>query len=249
MKPEPIKRHELSHASSSHRGSAARRGAWLAAALLGISACQGVDEAPSQEGTGAASEHLGLYSGIPQDGNVLGDPGAPLTLFEFSDLRCSHCRDAALEVLPAIVERHVRPGHVKVVFMNVTFLGPGSVRAARMAAAVGMQDQLWDFVDHYFRLQARERPAAITDDLLVRVLAELPDVDAARALAQRGSAEVDAQLEAARSEATRLQIRGVPAFFLGRPGEEPRRIRLTSMSPEPISHAIAQLLRETSATP
>ncbi|WP_438006324.1 thioredoxin domain-containing protein [Sorangium sp. So ce321] len=242
MKPELIERYALDHSRNSHPRSAARRGALLAALLLGIPACQGAGEAPEQEATGAVSGAAGLYSGIPQDGVSLGDPSAPLTLIEFSDLRCSHCRDYALEVLPTILERHVRTGQVRLVFRNLTFLGPGSVQAARMAAAVGMQGQLWDFVDRFFRIQARERPA-ITDELLLRVASELPGVDAAQAAAQRDSAEVAQQLEEARAEAERLQIRGVPALFLGRRGEEPRRLRLTSMSPEPVSSAIAQLLR------
>ncbi|KYG00683.1 hypothetical protein BE20_54915 [Sorangium cellulosum] len=214
----------------------------LAAILLGIPACYGAGEAPEQEATGAASAGLDLYSGIPQDGVVLGDPNAPITLVEFSDLRCSHCRDYALEVLPVILDRHVRTSQVKLVFRNLTFLGPGSVQAARMAAAVGAQDRLWEFVDRFFRIQARERPP-VTDELLLRIASELPGVDAARAMAQRDSGEVAQQLEAARAEATRLQVHGVPALFLSRQGEGLRRLRLTSMSPEPISRAIEQLLR------
>ncbi|WP_437733079.1 DsbA family protein [Sorangium sp. So ce1335] len=242
MKPELLERFPLAHSRDAHSVSALRRGALLAAVLLGISACQGAGEVPEPEATGAVSAGGGLYSGIPQDGIVLGDPSAPVTMVEFSDLRCSHCRDYALEVLPAILERHVRTGQVKLVFRNLTFLGPGSVQAARMAAAVGMQDRLWDFVDHFFRIQARERPA-ITDDLLLRVASELPGVDAAQAMAERESAEVFRQLDEARTEAERLEIRGVPAVFLSRGGQELRRIRLTSMSPEPISRAIELLLR------
>ncbi|WP_438016565.1 thioredoxin domain-containing protein [Sorangium sp. So ce315] len=242
MKPELFARYALAHSRNSRPGAAPRGGALLAALLLGISGCQGAGEEPGSEATGAVSAGVGLYSGIPQDGIALGDPSAPVTLVEFSDLRCSHCRDYALEVLPAILDRHVRTGQVKLVFRNLAFLGPGSVQAARMAAAVGMQDRLWDFVDHLFRIQARERPA-ITDELLLRVASELPGVDAARALAERDSPEVSRQLQEARAEAERLQIRGAPSVFLSRRGEQLRRLRLTSMSPEPISRAIEQLLR------
>lgn len=209
----------------------------------------GAGEAPERGGARAADEGADLYSGIPQDGITLGDPDAPITLTEFSDLRCSHCRDYALAVLPVILDRHVRPGQVKLEFRNLAFLGPDSVRAARMAAAVGLQDRLWDFVDRLFRFQARERPAPLTDDLLLRVASELPGVDVARAAAERDSGAVDQQLEAAHSEARRLQIRGVPAFFLSRAGEEPRQLRLTSMSPEPFSRAIEQLLQAPPPSP
>ncbi|WP_437277734.1 thioredoxin domain-containing protein [Sorangium sp. So ce375] len=243
MNPELFERYALAHSRNSRPGAAARRGALLAALLLGISACHDAGEEPAQEPTGAISGGIDLYSGIPQDGIVLGEPSAPITLVEFSDLRCSHCRDYALEVLPAILERHVRTKQVKLVFRNLAFFGPSSVQAARMAAAVGMQGRLWDFVDRFFRIQAREG-APITDELLLRAASEVPGVDAEQAMAQRDSAEVVQQLDAARAEAAALQIRGVPALFLSREGESPRRLRLTSMSPEPISQAIEQLLIE-----
>ncbi|WP_437588867.1 DsbA family protein [Sorangium sp. So ce1000] len=243
MNPELFEPYALAHSHNSRPGAAARRGAALAALLLGISACHGAGEEPEQEVTGAVSTGNDLYSGIPQDGIVLGEPSAPITLLEFSDLRCSHCRDYALEILPVILDRHVRTKQVKLVFRNLAFLGPSSVQAARMAAAVGMQDRLWDFVDRFFRIQARERPA-ITDELLLRLASELPGVDAAQAMAQRDSPEVLQQLEAARAEAEALQIRGVPALFLSREGQAPRRLRLSSMSPEPISRAIEQILLE-----
>lgn len=243
MNPELFERYALAHSRNSRSGSVARRGALLAALLLGISACHGASEDPAQEPTGAVAGGIDLYSGIPQDGIVLGDPSAPITLMEFSDLRCSHCRDYGLEILPVILERHVRTKQVKLVFRNLAFLGPSSVQAARMAAAVGMQDRLFDFVDRFFRLQERERPA-ITDELLLRVASEVPGVDAEQAMAQRDSPEVVQQLEAARAEAVALQVRGVPALFLIREGQEPRRLRLTSMSPEPISRAIEEIMLE-----
>lgn len=219
----------------------------LAGLLLGVPACAGDSALAAGGDTGDASSALDLYAGIPQDGIVLGDPSAPVTLIEFTDLRCSHCRVYALEILPAILDRHVRTRQVKLVFRNLAFLGPSSVRAARMAAAVGMQNRLWEFVDHYFRWQARERPARVTDDDVARLAAELPGVDVERAMAQRDSAEVTQQLTAATEEARRFQIRGVPAFFLSRAGEAPRALRLTSMSLEPFSRAIEDLLRAPTA--
>jgi protein-disulfide isomerase len=244
MKREPNQRHELAHSSASRARGRALRGAVLAVLSLCAPACAGEDAVPAGGDTNDASSALDLYAGIPQDGVVLGDPSAPVTLIEFTDLRCSHCRDYALEVLPAILDRHVRTGQVKLVFRNLAFLGPSSVRAARMAAAVGAQDRLWEFVDHYFRWQARERPAQVTDDDLARLAGELPGVDVEEAMAQRDGAEVDQQLAAAREEARRFQIRGVPAFFLSRTGEAPRALRLSSMSVEPFSRMIADLLRE-----
>ncbi len=41
-----------------------------------------------------------LISGIPQSGNVLGNPNAPVTLQYFGDLECPICREFTLGALP-----------------------------------------------------------------------------------------------------------------------------------------------------
>ena len=42
------------------------------------------------------------------------------------------------------------------VFRNLSFIGPDSERAARLAAAAGLQDRLWQFTDLIFRNQGAE---------------------------------------------------------------------------------------------
>jgi protein-disulfide isomerase len=101
--------------------------------------------APGKPVPGAA-QTLGLLAGIPQHGNTLGNPRAPVTLVEFGDLQCPSCAVFAQDALPAIVSRYVRPGRVMLVFRGLDFIGHDSERAARMAGALGEQNRLWQFV-------------------------------------------------------------------------------------------------------
>lgn len=53
-----------------------------------------------------------------KDTNAKGDENAPLTLFEFSSLGCSHCANFHLNILPRLEEDFVSQGKLKVVFVN-----------------------------------------------------------------------------------------------------------------------------------
>lgn len=246
MKHKSTDRHQTTQQTGTDKARGGRLRAGVAAvALLGIAACHDGSTRSEEASISATGESIRIFAGIPQNGIVLGDPRAPITLTEFSDLSCSHCRHYALQVLPEIVNRYVRTGQVRLVFRNLAFLGTGSVRAARMAGAVGLQNHLWEFVDVLFRDQNQPDAQRIDDQLLRRITATLPDVDVVRALADRDDASVAQQLSEANKEATRLDIHGVPAFFVGKTGEKPRRLRLTSMSSKPFSSAFAELLRSS----
>jgi protein-disulfide isomerase len=89
-----------------------------------------------------------MFAGIPQHGQALGNPRAPLTLYEFADLKCPICREYTFNVLPMLLQKYVRPGKLRIVFQPQTFVGapPGdSERAARVALAAGVQNRLWLF--------------------------------------------------------------------------------------------------------
>src|SRR5439155_6373170 len=78
-----------------------------------------------------------LFAGIPQRGNVLGSPHAPLTLVEYADLQCPYCGAFARDTLPALVSEYVRSGEVKLVFRGMAFVGPESLTALRAVVAAG----------------------------------------------------------------------------------------------------------------
>ncbi|MFT3774953.1 MAG: thioredoxin domain-containing protein [Minicystis sp.] len=207
-----------------------------------MAACGGREFQPTGADPTGVAETIDLFAGIPQNGVVLGDPSAPVTLTEFIDLQCPYCRRFALEVLPSIIQRHVRAGQVKIVFRNLAFLGPDSKEAAQMTAAVGLQDHLWQFADLFLRNQGEENAGYVTDDFLRRLAAALPGVDVHRALNDRDAPAVARQLEDAEREAERFGIQSTPSFLLGKTGETPHVLAVSSLTPEPFTRAIDALL-------
>src|SRR5436190_9410660 len=128
-----------------------------------------------------------IFSGIPQQGIVLGRPSAPVTMTEFADLQCPVCREYTARVLPALVRDYVRAGKVKMVFRDVAFLGDDSVTAGRAAAAAGAQRKLWQFVDAFYAEQGDENSGYVTDDFVRSIAEKVPGLDVERLMRDRGA--------------------------------------------------------------
>src|SRR5947207_3194236 len=126
-----------------------------------------------------------LITGIPQQGVVLGNPRASVTMTEFADLQCPFCREYTASVLPTIVRNYVRTGKVKLVFRDLAFLGDDSITAGRAAAAAGAQDKFWQFIDVFYGEQKEENSGYVTDDFIRAVASKVPGLDAARLMRDR----------------------------------------------------------------
>ncbi len=182
----------------------------------------GGDDGPEKragESVAGSNDTAALFRGIPQRGMELGDPRAPVTLIEFGDLQCPFCADFSNQVLPTIVEQYVRDGRMRVVFRDVAFLGTDSIRAAQMAGAAAMQDRGWGFVHLFYTNQGEENTGYVTDEFLREIGGGVEGLDVDRAMEDRGSGDVQRQLDEARAEWTAYGFTGTPSFAVGRTGE------------------------------
>lgn len=211
------------------------------ASALSISGCQcGGD--PADEATFTdASEVKSTFEGIPQKGSELGDPRAPVTLTDFSDLQCPYCRNFAIQVLPVLVSRYVREGRLRIVFGNYPILGTDSERAGRVAEAMGLQNRMWQFIESFMQNQGPENTGYVTDAFLLRIASGVPGADAQRALRDAESSAVAQAMSESAKMARRFHIRGEPTFLLGLTGKEPRVLRASPSNPEAFIEAIDAL--------
>lgn len=192
---------------------------FLAAALIAASivGSRGSGAAPAVAADAPAAR-TPLFVGITQEGTVLGDPAAPLTLIEYADLQCVYCAAWSRDVLPAVVKRYVRTGAVRLEFRGLAFLGPESDKALRAALAAGEHDRLWDALHALFERQGGENSGWVTDELL-RELEPL-GVDAEPTT----SPWVERQLAAAAASARMAGVPGTPYFLTRRAGEPAQRL-------------------------
>lgn len=158
------------------------------------------------------------FKDLPQRGIVVGDPRAPLTLVEFADLQCPFCRNYTTGVMPALVDRYVRTGKLRMEFRNVSFIGNDSLRAAQMAGAAALQNKMWEYVDLFYTNQGEENSGYATDAFLTRIGRAVRGLDVQRALDDRALPSIQRALTDAQTQWQVAGFSGTPAFLLGPTG-------------------------------
>lgn len=221
-------------------------GAAVLVAAVAVAVAIALSSSGGSSGSGAKASKPAattqLFAGIPQKGVVLGKANAPVTLTEFADLQCPICREYSLNVLPALVRRYVRTGRVRMVFRNISILGPDSRTAAEAAASAALQGRLWQFADRFYHDQREENSGYVNDGFIKQVASQVPGLNASRVLSQRNSSGAQQQLATATTES---QVRGVnatPTFLLGRTGSSGKELQPTALTPDQFTGPIDKQL-------
>jgi protein-disulfide isomerase len=207
--------------------------------VVAIVVSQGGDD---PETTSEPSASAGVFDGIPQSGSVLGDPDAEATLIEFADPQCPFCAQYALGALPAVVDEYVRSGELALQLELLTFIGPDSQEAARMAVAASEQDLMWQFVDGLYANQGAENSGYVDEDFLREVGGQVEGLDVDAALEESGSEAVAAALQESSDLATELGINSTPGFVLERDGGDPEVFEPPSLDPQEFTEALGAAL-------
>src|SRR4029079_8050654 len=222
-----IQREQGEAANAARRRRFTRLGAVLGAAavvvviLVAVSSSGGgstasTSSSASSSAVAGTQASRSLLNGIPQKGLTLGNANAPVRVLEFADLQCPFCRDYTTGVMPGLVQKYVRTGKVRMEFHALAFIGPDSVRAARVAEAAGRQNKLWNVADLAYHNQGAENSGWATDGKLRSIAAAVPGLDVKQVFAARNSAAVTAQLNAASDLATRRGVHETPTSLVGR---------------------------------
>jgi protein-disulfide isomerase len=215
---------------------------FAAGVLVLVTALGGKSSTPRAEGIVGGAETSVLLAGIPQHGNVLGSPKAPVTLVEYADPQCPYCGEWARGALPDLVRSYVRTGRVRVVFNGMSFVGPDSEVALRTALAAGQQNRLWHVLDLLYRNQGTENTGWVTQDLLAGIGATVPGLDGSRMLAQRDAPDVTAALDAAAANAAGHGITSTPSFLAGPTGGTLQPVKVATLDLAGIAPALDRLL-------
>jgi len=133
---------------------------------------------------------------------VRGDPKAPITIVEFSDFECPHCRMAEPWLKQIVSENP----DVKLVFMNFPLSAhPNAAVAAAATVAAGKQNKFWAYHDKVFDNQDKLR---LPD--LVKYATDWLNVEQFKTDLATAKTRVDHD----RKVGEKLDLQGTPSFFI-----------------------------------
>jgi protein-disulfide isomerase len=165
-----------------------------------------------------------MFTGIPQSGNTLGNPSAPVTMTYYGDLKCPVCQAFTLQGgFGQLVSKDVRAGKVKVVydaFCTATCGGPDRSefplqQAAALAA--GKQNKFWQFVELFYRQQESESDAYVTESFLDGLARQVTGLNFAQWKAARNDPNLTTEVSSQQSTGQQIGVSGTPTLIFKGP--------------------------------
>jgi protein-disulfide isomerase len=169
----------------------------------------------------ALAEVTSTIGGVPQKGNVLGSPTAPVTLQYFGDLECPFCREFTTSVLPTVIKKFVRSGKLQIQYRSLeTATREPEVFTTQQTAALaaGKQNKMWWFVELFYHLQGEEDSGYVTESYLQGLAAAVPGLSLSQWTTDRSDQTLQAQVETDTQEANNVGFTGTPSFLIGQSG-------------------------------
>jgi len=147
---------------------------------------------------------------------VYGDADAPVTIVEFSNYLCPHCKHHAEQNLPLIFSEYVDTGKVRYIFRDLPFPTQDNVELAAQAADcayeqgkyVEYHELLFRANEQWGRIPVDELPKYFTD-----YAAQL-GMDTGRFNRCLSEGKTRPWVEADMALAEKLNVNGTPSFFV-----------------------------------
>lgn len=164
---------------------------------------------PTQGSAVAGISSVIVEAQVSESDLQLGDPDAPVTIIEYADFQCEHCRQWHQATFPLMQQQFVDVGVVRYIHRDFPLqqLHSESLVAARAARCAAEQDKFWEYASRLYD------GAAFTSETLLQhaVAAELnTELWQDCMVAQRYHGAINEQSQ----EAIRIGVTGTPAFVI-----------------------------------
>ncbi|MCL2419811.1 MAG: DsbA family protein [Conexibacteraceae bacterium] len=169
---------------------------------------------PQSQAAKAAASHVNtLLAGIPQSGDTLGKPSAPVTITEYGDLECSVCDVLATPSSfknpegesgsgweDQLIDNYVKTGKAKLVYKSLETASSenpdsGAFQQQQVAAyAAGLQGKAWDYIELMYNEQGQEGSNYVTPTYLEDLAKQIPGLNFKKWMADRNLASLKNRL-------------------------------------------------------
>jgi protein-disulfide isomerase len=195
----------------------------------------------------SVAEVTSLLAGIPQSGNVLGSPNAPVTLQYFGDLECPICKSFSLGALPPLIKDYVRTGKLKIEYhaMETATRETPTFNTQQIAAlAAGKQNKMWPYIELFYSQQGEENSGYVTESYLQGLAQQVPGLNISSWTAARNDPALANMINSDAQTAATNSFSGTPSFLLGKTGGTLQKFEAgTYTEPGPYASAIESLLK------
>ncbi len=201
----------------------------------------------AHEKNATVNEVSSLIAGIPQSGNVLGSPTAPVTLQYFGDLECPICQKFTLGSLPTVIPKWVRTGKLRIEYrsLETATREPEVFKAQQVAAyAAGKQNKAWNFIETFYHEQGEEDSGYVTEKYLQGIASQVPGLNLTQWTSNRSDPELAKEVTTDAEAAANAGFNGTPSFLIGRSGGSMSKLEYQSPEdPTFINEAVEKLLK------
>lgn len=173
----------------------------------------------------ASGEWEGMQVGFTAEGYPFrGEPNAPITMYEYSDLQCPFCARYFVQTEPAINDNYVRTGKVRVVFRDfpIEELHPNAPAAHLASLCVAEQgaDLYWTMHSKLFQTQTEWSNSTDPQPVFERLAEEAgADVDAYKQCMTTAEEQKQPLVDAGLAAGQAAGVTGTPSFvFVGADG-------------------------------
>lgn len=146
------------------------------------------------------------------DPHFLGDPYAPITIYEYSSFGCSHCADFHLRTIKKLQKDYIEKGKVKIALVYFP-IDKKSMQAAMIASCIP-DNEYHDFVNTVFNKQ-REWALSTKSDEVLAGYAALHGISRLNALECTKNDAIASEILGNRQQGiTDFKISGTPTFVV-----------------------------------
>jgi protein-disulfide isomerase len=169
-----------------------------------------------------------LFKGIPQHGNVLGSPSAPVTMVEYIDLQCPFCREFETQVAPSVISKYVRPGKLKVEVRPLAFIGPDSVTGRKALLAAAEQGYAFNFAQLLYDNAQTENTGWLNQSMVQAAALSIPGIDPQTLVARENASSITSEASSFDRQGTADNVNSTPTLLVGKSGGTPTLVNITS---------------------
>lgn len=140
---------------------------WIGAAVVALLAIAGVLYVYLGNGGGGSAQAVGVEEAQALPDIVMGETDAPVTIVEYASMTCPHCADFHTNTLPAIKEKYIDTGQVKLILREFPF--DPRAAAAAMLARCAPPERFYPLIDVLFQRQAEWSRAEDPRPILLQI--------------------------------------------------------------------------------